>query len=44
MHAEACRLKLPEEGWTGGIIMDEMAIQQDLQICKNGDVVMYVVH
>lgn len=42
MHAEACRLKLPEEGWTGGIIMDEMAIQQDLQICKNGDVVTLI--
>ncbi|XP_052250781.1 uncharacterized protein LOC127857994 isoform X1 [Dreissena polymorpha] len=39
MHAEALRLNVPPYGWKGGIILDEMAIQKDLQIQKNGDVV-----
>jgi hypothetical protein len=38
MHTEAKRLKIPTEGWTGGIVIDEMSIQEDLQICKSGDV------
>ena len=42
MHAEACRLELPEEGYTGGILLDEMAIQADLQIQKNQDAVQLV--
>lgn len=37
MHTEAKRLKIPTEGWTGGIVIDEMSIQEDLQICKSGD-------
>lgn len=39
MHEEASRKSLPEEGWFGGIVMDEMSIQSDLQICKSGDLV-----
>ena len=39
MHAEAVRKGLHEDGWMGGIVIDEMAIQADLQIAKNGDVV-----
>jgi hypothetical protein len=39
MLEEAKRNNLPEEGYTGGIIIDEMSIQSDLQICKNGDVI-----
>jgi hypothetical protein len=39
MHLEAKRRALPIEGWSGGIILDEMSIQTDLQINKNGDVV-----
>ena len=37
MYTEAKRLKIPTEGWTGGIVIDEMSIQEDLQICKSGD-------
>ena len=37
MHTEAKRLKIPTESWTGGIVNDEMSIQEDLQICKSGD-------
>lgn len=39
MHQEAKRLEIPKEGWIGGVIIDEMAIQEDLQIMKNGDAV-----
>lgn len=34
MFEEAKRRAIPEEGWTGGIIINEMSIQSDLQICK----------
>ena len=37
MHAEAVRLKIPEEGMFGGIILDEMSIQEDIQIQKTKD-------
>ena len=36
MRNEAIRLSLPEQGWWGGILIDEMSIQQDLQIIKKG--------
>ena len=36
MRAEATRLSLPENGWFGGILIDEMSVQQDLQIVKQG--------
>ena len=40
MMAESLRLKeegkLPNEGFYGGILIDEMAIQQDLTIVKKG--------
>lgn len=39
MHEEAKRRNLPEGGWTGGIILDEMSIQSDIQISKSGDMV-----
>lgn len=39
MFKEARRLDLPASGLIGGIILDEMAIQADLQISKAGDVV-----
>lgn len=39
MHSEAVRKEIHPDGWIGGIIIDEMAIQSDLQINKNGDVV-----
>ena len=39
MLEEAKRKKIPEEGYMGGIILDEMSIQSDIQISKNGDVV-----
>jgi hypothetical protein len=42
MLAEARRLNLPEHAYTGGIIIDEMSIQKDLQISKNGDVIELV--
>lgn len=38
MHLEAKRRSLPVEGWSGGIILDEMSIQSDLQINKDGDI------
>ena len=36
MRQEATNQKLPTEGLYGGIILDEMAIQQDLQIVREG--------
>ncbi|XP_053381363.1 uncharacterized protein LOC128549115 [Mercenaria mercenaria] len=42
MHTEALRLEIPVYGWKGGIIIDEMAIQKDVQIQKNGDLVELV--
>jgi hypothetical protein len=39
MFEEAKRRSIPEEGYTGGIIIDEMSIQSDIQICKNNDVI-----
>lgn len=42
MLKEAIRLEVPAEGLLGGVIMDEMAIQTDLQITKEGDVVEMV--
>ncbi|WAR18366.1 hypothetical protein MAR_000204 [Mya arenaria] len=39
---EAKRRNLPDEEMTGGLIFDEMSIQSDLQISKNGDVVELV--
>jgi hypothetical protein len=39
MHTEAKRLKIPTEGWTGGIVIDEMSIQDialgSIHTCKN---------
>ncbi|XP_060601671.1 uncharacterized protein LOC132754935, partial [Ruditapes philippinarum] len=37
MQNEAVRTKVSEFGMHGGILLDEMAIQDDLIICKNGD-------
>ena len=37
MYQEAERLNLPPEARAGGIILDEMAIQPDLQMARNGD-------
>lgn len=34
MYNEATRLKVPNEGFVGGIVLDEMSIQEDLQIEK----------
>lgn len=39
MHEEAKRQNIPENGYVGGLIIDEMSIQADIQICKSGDVV-----
>jgi hypothetical protein len=39
MHEEALRRKIPPDGWTGGIIIDEMSIQTDIQITKTGDLI-----
>ena len=39
MFHEARRLEIPPEGWTGGLILDEMSIQQDIQETKCGDVI-----
>jgi hypothetical protein len=39
MHCEARRLELPEESWDGGILVGEMAIQEDIQINKHGDII-----
>ncbi|KAK3107457.1 hypothetical protein FSP39_015012 [Pinctada imbricata] len=35
MLNEAIRLQIPKEGYFGGIILDEMAVQEDLQIERN---------
>ncbi|KAL4217005.1 hypothetical protein ACF0H5_023461 [Mactra antiquata] len=42
MLEEIKRRGIPEEGMISGIIFDEMAIQADVQICKNGDIVELV--
>lgn len=42
MNCEAERLHVSEQGRVGGIILDEMSIQQDIQINKNGEVVELV--
>lgn len=34
MYNEATRLEVPKEGFVGGIVLDEMSIQEDLQIEK----------
>jgi hypothetical protein len=39
MHCEAVRKEIHHDGWIGGIVIDEMSIQSDLQLSKNGDVV-----
>lgn len=39
MFEEALRKEVPKEGWAGGLIIDEMAIQSDIQIHKSGDIV-----
>ncbi|KAH3696542.1 hypothetical protein DPMN_084014 [Dreissena polymorpha] len=39
MLEEATRQELPPEGFYGGLIFDEMSIQSDVQLCKNGDVI-----
>jgi hypothetical protein len=36
MRSEATRLQVPKEGLYGGIILDEMSIQEDLQIINQG--------
>ena len=42
MLTEAKRRNIPEDGMIGGVIFDEMAVQSDVQISKNGDVVEVV--
>jgi len=42
MSKEAKRLQIPKEGLIGAIVLDEMAIQSDVQITKSGDVVELV--
>jgi len=42
MHAEAQRLQLPEQAMVGGIVIDEMAIQQNIEIARNGDIIELV--
>ncbi|WAR24514.1 hypothetical protein MAR_038183 [Mya arenaria] len=39
MMAEAEQNKLPEDGYKGGLVFDEMAIPKDIQITKNGDAI-----
>ena len=39
MFEEARRKNIPVEGYNGGLIIDEMSIQSDIQICKNGDLI-----
>lgn len=39
MLHEAKRRNKPQEGMAGGLFFDEMAIQSDIQINKNGNVV-----
>lgn len=39
MLDEAKRRDIPEDGMVGGLIFDEMSIQSDIQINKNGDIV-----
>lgn len=34
MYNEATRLEVPKKGFVGGIVLDEMSIQEDLQIEK----------
>eukprot|EP00918_Siedleckia_nematoides_P068217 GHVU01148504.1.p2 GENE.GHVU01148504.1~~GHVU01148504.1.p2 ORF type:complete len:139 (-),score=12.84 GHVU01148504.1:315-731(-) len=33
MNEEACRQEVPPSGRKGGIILDEMSISQDIQVC-----------
>ena len=42
MHSEAERLHISEHGRVGGIILDVMSIQQDIQINKSGEIVELV--
>ena len=42
MHSEAERLHIPGNGRVGGIIFDELSIQQDIQINKSGEVIEMV--
>lgn len=37
MYVEADRLQIPQEGRIGGIILDEMSIQQSIDIVRSGD-------
>ena len=37
MKVEAEKINLPEEGYEGGLLIDEMTIQDDLQMKKKGD-------
>ncbi|MES9883829.1 MAG: hypothetical protein ABW185_23505 [Sedimenticola sp.] len=39
MYEEASRKGMNEDGWSGGLIFDEMSIQPDLQISKCGNFV-----
>lgn len=34
MYYEATCLEVPKEGFVGGIVVDEMSLQEDLQIAK----------
>jgi hypothetical protein len=36
MHAEAERLNIPQEGRIGGLLLDEMSIQESIDIVKSG--------
>ena len=36
MKNEAGRLKIEKEGFYGGLLLDEMSIQEDLQIVNQG--------
>ncbi|XP_071111146.1 uncharacterized protein [Haliotis cracherodii] len=36
MYMEACSRNLPKHGYYGGLVLDEMSIQEDLQIVKKG--------
>jgi len=42
MQEKAHRKDLCEEGYMGGLIIDEMAIQADVEITKSGDVIELV--
>lgn len=36
MQQEATRLLIPKEGYYGGILLDEMSLQEDIQIVRDG--------